>query len=369
MKNFSRRQFIKQLGAAAGLFLASRSVLSLPKFVFSDDSKNFEMLVVGDSIISGQGLREKNKSYYLVKQWLEREIFGENRKVSLKVKAHSGARISLHEDELENLIKAEDDINKFYNREINLSFPSIEAQIDVARKEYESAESVNLILLSGGITDVAVANLINPFFKQEKLRASVHKYCNEAMQRLLEHATKTFPNASVVVLGYFPMISTKSDVNKISKFFLKVVKFPHPLQIAFTNDLSKQFIKIIRKKMARNSRIWVAESNRQICEAIAKVNAKFDQPKIFFVKTPITEENCYATKNSLLWQTDEDNLPNDEMYNERKIECRKAFSELKFHDYGKLTNRMCEIMGVGHPNIEGAKAYAEAIKKSLKTIL
>lgn len=121
--------------------------------------------------------------------------------------------------------------------------------------------------------------------------------------------------------------------------------------------------------MAGNSRIRVTESNRQICEAIAKVNAKFDEPKIFFVKTPITEENCYATKNSLLWQTDEDNLPNDEMYNERKIECRKAFKELKFHDYGKLTNRMCEIMGVGHPNIEGAKAYAEAIKKSLKTIL
>jgi hypothetical protein len=367
MKEFSRREFLKQIASAAGLFLASRSVLSLPKF--TKDSRPFEMLVVGDSIISGQGLREKNKSYHLVKQWLEREVFGASRQVNLKVKAHSGARISLHKDELKNLLEAEDDINKFYNREINLSFPSIEAQIDAAGKEYESAESVNLILLSGGITDVTVANLINPFFKEEKLRGSIHKYCNEAMRGLLEHATETFPNASVAVLGYFPLISTKSDVNKISKFFLKVVKFPHPLQMAFTNDLSKQFMKIIRKKMAKNSKIWVAESNREICEAITKVNTKFDKPKIFFVKTPITEETCYATKNSLLWQTDEDNLPNDEMYNERKIECRKAFDELKFHDYGKLTNRMCEIMGIGHPNIEGAKAYAEAIKDRLRTIL
>ncbi|MDQ3061653.1 MAG: twin-arginine translocation signal domain-containing protein, partial [Acidobacteriota bacterium] len=98
MKDFSRRQFLKQLGAAAGLFLASRSVLSLPKFVFSNESEAFEMLVVGDSHISGQGLQQKNKFYYLVKEWLQNEVFGENRKVNLKVKAHSGSRIELHKD-------------------------------------------------------------------------------------------------------------------------------------------------------------------------------------------------------------------------------------------------------------------------------
>ncbi|MGI8639709.1 MAG: hypothetical protein ACR2MG_07120 [Pyrinomonadaceae bacterium] len=46
---------------------------------------------------------------------------------------------------------------------------------------------------------------------------------------------------------------------------------------------------------------------------IGKVNAKFDKPKVIFVETLITEENCYATKNSLLWQTDEDNLPADQL--------------------------------------------------------
>lgn len=370
MREFSRRQFLKQIGAgAAALLLTSRSVLSLPKFVFSADSENFEMLIVGDSIVSGQGLQEKNKSYYLVKRWLEREVLRENRQVNLNVKAHSGARISLHTDELKNLLAAEDDINKFHHREINISFPSIEAQIDAARGEYENPNAVNLILLSGGITDVTVAGIINPFFKEKELRALVHKYCNEAMRGLLEKATGIFPNAYIAVVGYFPIVSTKSDVNKIFKFFLKIVKFPHPLQHAFTNSLSKQFLKILRKKMAKNSKIWVEESSRETREAIEKVNAKLDKPRIFFVKTPITEENCYATKNTLLWQTDEDNLPNDEMYSERKIECRKAFDEIKFHQYGKFSNRLCELMGIGHPNIEGAKAYAEAIKTSLRTIL
>ncbi len=366
MKDFSRRQFLKHIGAAAGLLLTSRGVLSLP--VFSDDSQPFEMLVIGDSMISAQGLQEKNKFYYLVKEWLQQEVFGTLRQVNLKVKAHSGSRIYLHEDEIEEYRKVGDDVNKFHHAEINLSFPSITAQIDSARKEYENPETVNLILLSGGITDVLVANTVNPFLNEKKMRELIHKYCNEAMQEMLEHAAKTFPNAVIGVIGYFPIVSTKSNVNQLSRYLFKVVKFPHPLQWTFTNGMSKQFMKILRKNMAMRSRIWVSESNRELNEAIAKVNAKFDKPKVIFVETPITEENCYGTKNTLLWETDKDNFPNDERYQERKIECPKALSEIKFHHYGKLSERLCELAAIGHPNIEGSKAYAEAIKNKLKPV-
>ncbi len=126
-------------------------------------------------------------------------------------------------------------------------------------------------------------------------------------------------------------------------------------------------MKILRKKMAKRSRIWVAESNREMREAIGKVNARFDKPKVLFVESPITEENCFGTKSSLLWETDKDNLPADERYAERKIMCPKVFTELKYQHYGKLSTRMCELAAIGHPNVEGAKAFAEAIKNSLKT--
>ncbi len=368
MGEYSRRQFLKHIGASAAFLLMSRNILSLPNNFFSADSQPFEMLVVGDSHISGQGLLEKNKFYYLVKEWLQREIFGESRQVNLKVKAHSGSRIELHKDELEAMLKVEDDFNKFHHPEANLSFPSIKTQINFARKEYEKPESVNLVMLSGGITDILVANTINPFLKEKKMRELIHKYCNEEMFGLLEHAGNTFPNALIVVIGYFPIISTKSDVNKLSRYLFKPVKFPHPLQWTFTNPVSRQGMKILRKKMAKRSRIWVAESNREMREAIGKVNARFDKPKVFFVESPITEENCYGTKNSLLWETDKDNLPADERYGERKIMCPKVFTELKYQHYGKLSTRMCELAAIGHPNVEGAKAFAEAIKNSLKTI-
>lgn len=201
------------------------------------------------------------------------------------------------------------------------------------------------------------------------MRELIHKYCNEAMFDLLEHAANSFPNAVIAVIGYYPIISTKSDVNRLSRYLFKVAKFPHPLQWTLTNGVSKQFMKILRKNMAKHSRIWVAESNREMLEAISKVNAAFEKPRVILVESPITEENCYATRNSLLWQTDKDNLPNDERYGDRKIECPKAFDEMKYQHYGKLSIRMCELAAVGHLNIEGAKAYAEAVKNSLKPIL
>jgi hypothetical protein len=365
MKAYSRRQFLKGLGASAALLFASR-VSALPTFDLTDSGRDFEMLVVGDSHISGQGLQEKNKLYYLVKDWLQEEVFGATRAVSLKVKAHSGSRLELHAEELEKMTEAGDDINKFYPREANLSSPSISAQVDLAAKEYERAESVDLVMLSGGITDVLVANTVNPFIKETKARALIRRYCNEGMGALLEKTTETFPNARVVVLGYFPIVSTKSDIRKIARYLFKVVKFPHPLQFALTNGLSRQFLKILRKKMAGRSRLWVAESNRETRAAIARVNARFDRQRIVFVESPITEENCFGTKNTLLWETDKDNFPGDQRYNERKAMCPQVFDEIKFAHYGKLSVRLCELAAIGHPNVEGARAFAEAVKKSLR---
>ena len=326
------------------------------------------MLVVGDSHISGQGLRENNKFYYLVKEWLQRDVFGASRQVNMKVKAHSGARIDLHGDELELMKKAGDDVDKFLHPEANLSQPSILKQIDFARKEYETAESVDLVMLSGSITDVLVANTINPFINEKKVLGLIHKYCNESMFGLLELTTGTFPTALVVVIGYFPIISTKSDVNKITRYLFKSVKFPHALQFTLTNGLTKQFVKIVRKKIALRSRMWVKESNREMREAIAKINAKFDTPRVVFVESPITEDNCFGTRNALLWETEKDNRPNDERYGERKEMCPKVFAELKHHHYGKMAIRMCELAAVAHPNIEGSKAFSEVIKISLNQI-
>ncbi len=97
MEYFSRRKFIKQIGAFSVLLLTGRNAFSLPHFI--ENNKDFEMLVVGDSIVSGQGLREEDKFYTLTKNWLQHEVFQNKRKVKLKNYSHSGARLFLAEYE------------------------------------------------------------------------------------------------------------------------------------------------------------------------------------------------------------------------------------------------------------------------------
>src|SRR5687768_4474196 len=140
MTNFSRRDFLKTFGAFAGMALTGRNVFSSPGWLSDENSEAFKFLVVGDSLVWGQGLQEEDKLYFLTKNWLKEEVFSGNRQVKLKVKAHSGARISLHDYEREALENAGKDGTKFYYPEINVSFPSIRTQIDLARREYENPD-------------------------------------------------------------------------------------------------------------------------------------------------------------------------------------------------------------------------------------
>ena len=360
MSGISRRRFLGQIAAAAAMLGASRAV---PASILATGSRPFEILAAGDSLMSAQGLRPENKFSWLVKEWFEKDFFAGNRAVNYMTKAHSGARIQLHEVEAAIMRKLGDDETRFHHPEINLSFPCIGTQLEVARREYNDPAAVDLILLSGGITNVLVANVVNPFFKQTKLLELIDQYCNSAMSSLLKRAGRMFPNAKVAVVGYFPIISAESDVNQISRYLFKAVKFPHPLQFAFTNGMNKQFMKVLRKKMASRSELWVAESNRAFGKAIRSANDNLGSDRIVFVETPITPQNCFATKESMLWQTDDENLPADEMYSTRRVECRKAFDEIKYHHYGKLSRRMCELAAIGHPNVQGSTAYADAIKK------
>src|SRR5688500_1235798 len=79
MKPVTRRDFLQQLGAAAAVLTLGRSTFSGQRVLPSSGGGAFEMLVVGDSHISGQGLVKEHKTYYLVKEWLEREYFRNSR--------------------------------------------------------------------------------------------------------------------------------------------------------------------------------------------------------------------------------------------------------------------------------------------------
>lgn len=365
MIKHSRRDFLKQLGGFAALAFAGRNVFSL---TLTDDAAPFDFLVIGDSLIWGQGLPEEQKFYYLTKEWLQREVFGEKRRVNLKVKAHSGASINLRQFESDALQKAKIDENAFFHPEINISFPSIRAQVEAARREYENPETVDLIMLTGGITDIRLSVILNPLKSNDELKRDIAAHCNQKMFELLEHTAKEFPNALIAIGGYYPFLSKNTPASRIFSNLLAIYDVPQPLKALINNPLNRRILKRYRKKMVERSTIWAENSTLEFQKAINRLNAKFETPRAVFIESPITEAHCIGTKNPLLHEI-KNGKAQDALAAERKSVCKETLDKLRKSTDLKLKTRTCELATVGHPNAEGSKAYAEAIKAKLAPIL
>ena len=111
--------------------------------------------------------------------------------------------------------------------------------------------------------------------------------------------------------------------------------------------------------------IWWHDSTLEYQKAVARLNAKFDRTRAVFVNSPITEENSMGTKKPLLYEVGRKGRAADALAAERKAVCKTTLDQLREQTDLKFRNRTCELATVGHPNPEGARAYAEAIRKSL----
>lgn len=367
MRSPSRREF---LSSAICLSLTSL----LPRRIFPSDAKNsrdLQLLVVGDSLIWGQGLEEKDKFYTLVKNWLETEAFGSPRNVSMKLKAHSGSTLKFHPDEEEAHRKANRDETFQYKPEVNVAFPSIWKQVEVAADEYakEGNGGADLVMLTGSITDISVAGILDPFGKDDLLRDEIRKYCFQHMFDVLELIAAKFPDSTIAVIGYYPMISPKTPSSKLYNVWLESSEFPRPLKPLANNVLTRQFLGSVRKKALKRSRIWAEDSVRHLTAAVDRLNEKAGKPQAIFIPSPITEDTAYETPNTLLFRLMKKGRTEDPLFESRSAECRASLAELKSSTGLKYSVRMCEIAAVGHPNPAGSRAYAEVIEKALRPLV
>jgi hypothetical protein len=368
MNSGSRRDFLKGLGVASAMFLAGRNGLEI---FAADDEKPFEFLVVGDSIIWGQGLEEKDKFYTHTTEWLRSDAFGRRREVNLKVKAHSGSTIKFHPDEAEKYKKAGRDETYPYKPEVNVGFPSCMKQIEVAAGEYNAAgkKGADLIMIGGGITDITTARVFDPRGNDDTLRAEIRQYCRDDMYDVLELAVSRHPNATIAVIGYFPVITSKTASDKILNDWLEAMSFPRPLKVIANNPITRPlFFTKLKKRAIVRSRIWFEESNKNLQEAVDMLNAKHGSTRAVFIRTPLTEDNAAEAPNTLLFKMGKGGVVMDSVAHERIKDCREALPALKKTTGIDYPVRLCEIAAVGHPNPEGSRAYAEAIKAALKPI-
>jgi hypothetical protein len=341
------------------------------------------MLVLGDSIMWGQGLKPEQKAWWRVKCWLQEKT---GREVRGKIEAHSGALIEGGSSASFRF--------KSNDGEVNLPYPTVNEQLDHAVEFYGTDRSkVNLILVDGCINDVDVSNLLNAAATPEWMRERVTARCGEGMHSLLRRVTENFPNAYVLVTGYYRIISSDTADNAFLRLLVKQLNSQRPEARHMTD-------KQMRERLITLSEVWYKVSTASLSQAVSKVNAELSErslpSRVMFVEIEFWPEHSFSAPESLLWNFmfGSTNLSgfrkvivavsfgtaaykaNDVLRESRVRSCKetyKAPKERKESAEEKSDRKdrllICRYASLGHPNQMGALIYTEAIKGKLQWLV
>src|SRR5437660_1118772 len=98
---------------------------------------HLNLLVLGDSILWGQGLKDEHKTWYQVKAWLQQTA---GRDVREKICAHSGALLGGETGA---------DTSVPLDSEVNSAIPTVNEELNDALRFYTDASQVDLVLVDG----------------------------------------------------------------------------------------------------------------------------------------------------------------------------------------------------------------------------
>jgi hypothetical protein len=281
------------------------------------------LLVIGDSVVWGQGLAYEHKTASILARHLG---------AGVQMMAHSGAKIGIRDSYTVTMPSAE----------VPCFFPTILQQLqsftgDPAR--------VKWVLMNGGINDVEVQRVFNPMIPQFELELHTRNYCGRDLLTILQQVTATFANALVLVLGYFPVLSHQSRTQGVEALFEVV----HGVRFAPLSDAA-----FFRNEIVDHClRFWKL-STGLLRGAVEHVNREAGAARAVFVESGMDEANAAYAPDSLLWEIDL-NHPNkapDEVADERRAACELVAA-------GELQKKQCLLSAAGHPNIAGAARMAE----------
>jgi lysophospholipase L1-like esterase len=334
------------------------------------------MLVLGDSISWGQGLKDEHKAWNQVKAWLKETT---RRDVRERIEAHSGAVIGSAEQRRATS-------NAPLDGEVNRAVPTVNEQIDEALKSYTDASQVDLVLVDGCINDVDARKLLNAVNTPVEILRAAEAKCGGLVENLLQRITASFPNAHVIVTGYFPIISEETT----NDFFMRALAKRLYTPAAGAPRLND---KELRARLIAISKEWYQASNHWLATATGKVDAqlsaKGSRQRVLFAPVYFLPEHSFRARESRLWGFDASFLrkllvvltlgkvalrTNDERRNQRDASCKAVFKrppgETKDDKRFRESRLMlCRIAAIGHPNRKGAVMYAEAISRQLQSLI
>ncbi|MBZ5492194.1 MAG: hypothetical protein LAO76_14790 [Acidobacteriia bacterium] len=281
------------------------------------------LLVIGDSVLWGQGLAHEHKTA---------SILAEHLGVEMEMLAHSGAKIGFRDSYTVTMPSAE----------VPCFFPTILQQLQEFNGD---PASVQWMLMNGGINDVEIQRVFNPMIPQYELELHIRNHCGRDLLEILQLAAQKFPNARILLLGYYPALSHLSRAEGVESLYSLVhgVKFG-PL---FHADLFRNQV------VEHCVRFWKL-STGLFRSAVEHVNREAGSQRAIFVDSGMEEANAAYAPESLLWEcesNDPDKAP-DHALAERRVAYELVGA-------GDLQKNQVLLSAVGHPNIAGAARMAE----------
>jgi lysophospholipase L1-like esterase len=300
-----------------------------------------DLVVFGDSVVWGQGLRDEHKSAALVATALNGAFPG-IQPVNL---AHSGAVIG----------RAGTCALTRFPGEMPESCPSILQQIGMYSGDPNTAP---LVLLNGGINDVDIRTILSPFTTASDLSSDIQQYCYKDMGYLLTQVKARFSNANtrIIVTSYFPIISSLSDFNLVPPLmeFLgaPMPQFLSPVSLDFTNPIMSKIVSLCLQ-------FW-HESSEALGNCVKAVN-EGTGPRCFFADVPFSERNSVFAPDAWLFGVGPapDFAAQDEVIATRVPQCDVTFRD----DFPG--REQCYRASAGHPTVTGAQQFARAILASI----
>lgn len=315
----------------------------------------YRIAVLGDSIVWGQGLLTADKFSSLVQSQVAANYLsrhGTSIGVFVDVGAHSGAILGLADTSNEVPDTAA-------TGEVPSGNPTIAAQVATI----PSPGGVNAVLINGGINDVGVTTILNPTNSSGSITTSTNTtYLTPGtpggtapMTSLLNTVQSTFPAATVVVCGYYPIVSSESSQNAdLSSVEALLIGFGFATAggpgafVGFTLD------QVVLGQIAANC---LAFSTASAADMQTAINASGGKSRTFLAVPPFSPSNAVFAPSTWLWGINQNLTPQDQVAAARQTLCKAAFpsasqaSSLSF----------CELASMGHPNVLGAQQYANVI--------
>ena len=295
------------------------------------------ILTLGDSVTWGQGLLDEHKfdSIYSNGQLLPRI-------------AHSGAVIGSEKDTSGQKV----------HPEIPVPYPSVWQQL----QSVTDWNGINVVILNGGINDVSLTRILNPWTQVDQISQLTKQFCSGAMTALLEDlASRLKPSGRLLVVGYFPILShLSSPANEKQPRLLMESHGVATSSVAMETTVD---INAILPRIVENCLAFWTTANEGLKDAVDQANRSLSRAVCSFIDPGFTEANSLWAPDPLLWELTPELEAQDEVKSLRDHACQDAYGDLvHLPQWGEWYT--CCRASVGHPNVRGAAKIADELKRA-----